>query len=244
MSYFTGIAGRPARPRFGVEIGIGLGAIALLTVWPSVHAVDIAVQAHFFDTGAAHWLIPPDDRGWQFRIFYKGLKIAVGLVGGGAVLWLIARATMRRWTAFDTCLVGALCVLGLTPLIVGLLKKVTGVSCPAQELFFGGPYAHVAIWDRLLSLVPYNTHLRCWPAGHASAGFGLMGVRVLAPLGERLLLRYWAPGLVAGWGLGLYQMARGQHYLSHTVVTMALAIVLSSLVLMILDRAMMQVDRG
>jgi len=121
------------------------------------------------------------------------------------------------------------------PLIVGLLKKLTGVSCPAQEMLFGGPWPHVAIWDRLLSAAPYNTHLRCWPAGHASAGFGLMGVRLLAPAAWRFGI-YWLPGHGAGWMMGIYQMARGQHYLSHTLMTMMLAILLSSLALMILDR--------
>ena len=235
MSNFAAAAGWPAGLRAETEIAACLTVIVLFSLWPSIHLLDLAVQPFFFDAGAGRWLIPPDDRGPQFLIFYKGLKIAVGMAGGGAVLWLIARATMRRWTVFDTRLAAALCVLGLTPLIVGLLKKVTGVSCPAQEMLFGGPYAHIAIWDRLLSLVPYDTHLRCWPAGHASAGFGLMGLRLLAPAAQRLGI-YWLPGLGAGWATGLYQMARGQHYLSHTVVTMMLAILLSSLALMILDR--------
>lgn len=27
-------------------------------------------------------------------------------------------------------------------------------------------------------------------------------------------------GLIAGWGMGFYQMLRGQHFLSHTLFTM------------------------
>jgi membrane-associated PAP2 superfamily phosphatase len=243
MSDFTVAAGRPAGLRVEGEIAVCLTVIALFSLWPLVHLLDLAVQPFFFDASAGRWLIPPDDRGPQFLVFYKGVKIAFGIAGGGAVFWLIVRAARRRWSACDTRLAAALCVLALTPLIVGLLKKMTGVSCPAQELVFGGSYAHTAIWDRLIFLVPGNVHFRCWPAGHASAGFGLMGLRLLAPAAQRFGI-HWLPGLGAGWGMGLYQMARGQHYLSHTIVTMMLAILLSSIALVILERTMTRVDRG
>jgi membrane-associated PAP2 superfamily phosphatase len=32
-----------------------------------------------------------------------------------------------------------------------------------------------------------------------------------------------ACGLAAGWSVGIYQMLKGAHYLSHTVVTMIVA---------------------
>ena len=230
-------------PSHAAEVVICLAVIGLMVLWPSVHRFDMMLEPVFFDAGHTRWLLPPGDRGWHFLIAYKGLKIAFGVAGGALAVFLLFRAATRRWRAFDTRVLAALCVFVLTPLIVGLLKKLTGVSCPVQETIFGGPYPHVAIWDRLFAAASYNTHLRCWPAGHASAGFGLMGLRLLAPAAQRLGI-YWLPVLAAGWGMGLYQMARGQHYLSHTIVTMMLAILLSSLAVAIRDRMTVRVDRG
>ncbi|MEP2827906.1 phosphatase PAP2 family protein [Parvibaculum sp.] len=218
------------------EVVLSLAALALFTFWPSIHVLDFRLETPFFDAAAGSWFFPPDDRGVLFWLLYRGPKIFLVVAGVSALLWLVWRGFMKRWRAVDTRFLLALLVLGLTPLFVGLLKNSTGVSCPVQETLFAGPYAHAAIWDRLFALVPSNEHLRCWPAGHAAAGFGLLGIRVLAPAGSRLSWAYLAPGLAGGWVLGLYQMARGQHYFSHTVVTMAIALILSAAACMILDR--------
>lgn len=221
------------------EVALSLAAIAVFTLWPPVHALDLRLEAPFFDAGS--WFFPPDDRGLVFWLLYRGPKIALVVAGVASLLWLLWRGLTKRWRAFDTRFLLGLLVLGFTPLVVGLLKNSTGVSCPVQETVFAGPYAHVAIWDRLFDLVPSNEHLRCWPAGHAAAGFGLLGLRVLAPAASRLSWPWLVPGLAGGWVLGLYQMARGQHYLSHTIVTMAIALLLSALACAILDRLE---DRG
>lgn len=223
------------------EVVFSLAAIAILTLWPPVHALDFRLAAHFFDAGAGSWFFPPEDRGAAFWLLYRGPKMLLVVASVVSVLWLAWRGVVKRWQPFDTRLLAGLLVLGLTALLVGFIKKSTGVSCPVQETVFAGPYAHVAIWDRLFALVPSNEHLRCWPAGHASAGFGLLGIRVMAPLHARLSWRYLMPGLAGGWVLGLYQMARGQHYFSHTVVTMAIALILSAAAIAILDRIE---DRG
>lgn len=218
------------------EVALSLVAIALVMLWPPAQVLDLRVQMHFFDVETSRWLVPPESRDPVFWLFYRIPKILLSVAAGAIFLRLLWNAARRRWRACDTRLLLALFVLGATALIVGILKSVTGVSCPAQELPFAGPYPHIGISDRLFGLVPFDSHLRCWPAGHASAGFGLLGYRLLAPSDLSPPFRYWWPGLAAGWGLGIFQMARGQHYLSHTVVTMALAILVSSLALAIRDR--------
>lgn len=215
---------------------LSVAAVALFSLWPPAGAFDLWLQMHFFDLSAGGWLVPPDDRGVLYWLFYRGPKILLAALAAAILLRLLVAALRRRWRDADTRLLLALCVVGLVPLIVGMLKTATGVSCPAQEIAFGGPYFHVAIWDRLVDLVPFDGRLRCWPAGHASAGFGLLGYRLLAPARFSRDIRYWLPGLAVGWALGIFQMARGQHYLSHTLVTMALAILVSSLALAIRDR--------
>lgn len=218
------------------EAAAAIAVIVFFAFWPPVHDFDLWLQPWFFNASAGQWFFPPGDRGAAYWFFYRGAKTLIAVAGGGALVWLLGRALMRRrWRPFDTRALLALCVVGFTPLIIGILKKHTGVSCPAQETIFLGPYLHTTITDRLFDLAPLNTHLRCWPAGHASAGFGLLGYRLFAPVDQRMNWRYWWPGLTAGWVMGIYQMARGQHYLSHTIVTMALAVLLTSIGLAILD---------
>ena len=63
---------------------------------------------------------------------------------------------------------------------------------------------------------------RCFPAGHASGGFALLGLIGLA----RTTRGRWAAfavAMAAGWAMGVYQMAKGAHYLSHTLVTLLVA---------------------
>ena len=61
-----------------------------------------------------------------------------------------------------------------------------------------------------------------FPAGHASGGFGLLCLAFAWPQVRTCRLGLLAALLIGGW-MGLYQMARGEHFLSHTLVTAALA---------------------
>lgn len=110
----------------------------------------------------------------------------------------------------------------LVPLVGSGLKLFTGVSCPVQELQFGGSLAGTTIWDHVERALPVDGRLRCWPAGHAAGGFGLFGLRVMSG-GKGVPLLAYGPGFVVGWSMGLYQIARGHHYLSHTVASMLIA---------------------
>ncbi len=218
------------------EIALCVAAVAVFTFWPPVHALDLHLQVFFFNRATGSWLVPPDDRGLLYWLFYRGPKLVLVLSSTVLLLWLLRCGFARRWRPFEMRLLLALSVFGLTALVAGLLKGWTGISCPAQETIFAGPHAHVAIMDRLMGFAPFNEHLRCWPAGHAAAGFGLLGLRLFASGAASPSWLHLAPGLAGGWALGIYQMARGQHYLSHTLVTMALALLLSGLARVILDR--------
>ncbi len=234
---------RPASQRSalpGTRIG-RRAAIAVFTLLAAGPCARPSPRSLLLRPGRKRLARPPDGRDALFWLFYRGPKVALAVASAASLLWLLRCGLTRRWRSFETRLLLALSVLGVTALLAGLAKGGPGISCPVQETIFAGPYAHVAIPDRLFGIIPFNEHFRCWPAGHAAAGFGLLGLRLLAPGGVSPSWRHLAPGLAGGWALGIYQMAQGQHYLSHTVVTMALAFLLSSLAVMILDRLE---DRG
>jgi len=182
--------------------------------------LDLAVQDCFYDS-ARGWLV---DRHAPMPelVFYSGPKRAfvvfIAVVAACLAVpasWFPRRPFSRRAAAF------LLVCIALVPATVALLKATTGVFYPYQVERYGGkrPYRN------LMQSIPYvagQARGHGFPAGHASGGFALMA---LAFAWRRRLARGLglAAGLTAGWILGLYQMVKGAHYLSHTVVTMILA---------------------
>ncbi|MCV2371034.1 phosphatase PAP2 family protein [Roseateles oligotrophus] len=99
--------------------------------------------------------------------------------------------------------------------LVPALKRVNLTSCPWELSEFGGIAHYVPHW--LLGVYDGGPG-HCFPSGHAIAAFGFFGLyflwRPYRPTLARVML-----GLVIGAGaaFGLAQMARGAHYLSHTL---------------------------
>jgi membrane-associated PAP2 superfamily phosphatase len=105
--------------------------------------------------------------------------------------------------------------LALAPATVSVLKHVSNKHCPWDIQDYGGmlPYT------RLLDPSPDAKPGRCFPAGHASAGFALFAFYFAGRARGRGSEA--AAGLCLGLGvgglLGLGRMAQGAHFLSHTL---------------------------
>jgi len=101
-------------------------------------------------------------------------------------------------------------------LCVGALKSVSATSCPWDLREFGGVAQHLGHWHGFWQADGGTG--RCFPAGHASAGFGFLGGwfawRRIDPARAR---RWLAGALLAGLALGLGQQWRGAHFMSHTL---------------------------
>jgi membrane-associated PAP2 superfamily phosphatase len=101
-------------------------------------------------------------------------------------------------------------------LAVSVFKSFNPAFCPWDLAAFGGkaqPVSHWLLWAR-----PAGGGGHCFPAGHASAGFGFIGgwfvFRAQAPA---LARRWLMVALFAGLLLGLTQQWRGAHFMSHTL---------------------------
>jgi membrane-associated PAP2 superfamily phosphatase len=104
----------------------------------------------------------------------------------------------------------------LAPLAVSALKWFSVTSCPWDLSIFGGVARYFSHW----SAIADGGSGHCFPAGHASAGFGFIGgyfaFRQVAPN----ISRAWLHGsLAAGTVLGIAQQVRGAHFMSHTLWT-------------------------
>lgn len=105
----------------------------------------------------------------------------------------------------------------LSVIAVSLVKHGSATSCPWDLAQFGGVARHVSHWAWG---VRDGGPGRCFPGGHASAGFAWLGgyfvMRGVAPLVAR---RWLAFTLLAGLALGISQQLRGAHFTSHTLWT-------------------------
>jgi membrane-associated PAP2 superfamily phosphatase len=181
---------------------------------------------------------------WPRRVVHEGGRLLAWTVECAlclAVSWPVG--PLRR-LPFERRLQLALTGL-LAAGAVSLLKAGNHTSCPWDLQAFGGIarlQSHWAGW-----LHGDGGGGRCFPAGHASAAFGLLGGwfalhRHLPRLATRWLLATLALGLV----FGVAQQWRGAHFTSHTLWTAWVCWVVAWLVDMAVTRwcARRAADRG
>jgi len=201
-----------------VPLGLLAGVLALFEFTP----LDLALQDNFYNFAERRWTVnaaAPLGR----LVFYNGPKALIWVIALTALTLAAGPARWReRWRLDRRGLWLAVLVIATVPALAGLGKKYTNVFCPSEIRRYGGDVAYVKL------CAPFPADDRparrggCFPAGHASGGFALLGL--LAVRASRRWRRgVLALGLGLGWWMGLYQMLKGAHYLSHTVTTMLVA---------------------
>jgi len=203
------------------------------TLWPAVALLgatfaffeltnaDVAVQDRLYDFAADRWLIDAHaslPRG----VLYTGPKAAL-IALGSALLMLALSPEHWRWRGrfaepARRHLWVALLTLGGVPAAIGQVKAVTNVFSPSEIRRYGGDVRYVRVFDSFPAAERPARAGRSFPAGHASGGFALVALGGLARI-RRWQIAGFALGGVAGGAMGFYQMAKGAHYLSHTLVT-------------------------
>ncbi len=101
----------------------------------------------------------------------------------------------------------------LSTALVGLLKRWTNVDCPWDLLRYGGGNAYYSVLMHRPSILG---HAKCFPAGHASAGYAWIALYFFF-LRMRPQWRWWGLSFALGLGVlfGVTQQLRGAHFLSH-----------------------------
>ena len=197
---------------------LGLAGMMLLAVF-ELTGLDLVIVRAFWDPVLGIFPLRGDPL--LSALLYRGTKSAMYALG---VVALVILAVAYRRTR-DADKRGAYVVAGLTlllmPLLVVLLKHMTNRYCPWALEGFGGEVPYTTL---LQALPPPWVRGECFPAGHAAGGFVWVGVAVALwrqqPWIARGLLAF---GTVAGGAMGLFRMAEGAHFLSHTLWTLWLA---------------------
>lgn len=203
-------------------LGAALILLAAVMLLFEFTDLDLHVQDRLYDFARQRWVVDGNEPTGRL-FFYNGPKIAVWLTGLTVLTLTFGPARWRdRWRLNRRGLGVAALTLATLPVLAGVGKHFTNVFCPSEVRRYGGAEPYVKLCS------PYPEEDRpqgkghCFPAGHASGGFALMGLAWLR--GSRRWRRgAMALGLAVGWWMGGYQMLKGAHYLSHTLVTMTLA---------------------
>jgi membrane-associated PAP2 superfamily phosphatase len=215
---------------------MGLRAfVCLLTISLSGLIVSIAiheltgldqwVQDYLYDAPQDQWVVDknaPIPR-LIFYILPKYAVIALGVVLGVS---LILDRVHGRADTFDSRqrFFLLLCLIFIT-LTVAIFKRYSGVFCPSDLARYGGREALRLLFQ---AREPGGKIGQCFPGGHASAGFALVAFSLL-PRKQKHRWALLAAALLIGWAMGVYQMAKGSHFLTHTLTTMFIALVIALL---------------
>jgi len=203
------------------------------TFWPSVILLGV-IFAFFEITDADLWV---QDQIYHFAshswfvnaraevprmIFYNGPKF---IIWGFGIYMLILSFVPARWRnqlrlshlqRWDLwILVGT---LAIAPLSVASLKATSNVHTPSEIRRYSGYAPYVKVCEAYPVGDCPAKRGRGFPAGHASGGFGLLALAGLARTNRGRWIGI-SIGLGMGSWMGSYQMLKGAHYLSHTIIT-------------------------
>lgn len=203
-------AGTPAAPPLRSHLAATLVLALLFVAWERL--------------GGDRWLADLAGTANGFALRNHWLLEGVLHSGGRLVAWALALALclgawwpqgpLRLLTLPQRVQLAGGVLLSVA--MISLLKAGNPAACPWSLVPYGGTVAEVSHWAWWVT--PASGRGSCFPAGHASAGFGFLGgyfvFRQVAPaLARRWLLAALAAGLV----LGLSQQWRGAHFMSHTL---------------------------
>lgn len=205
----------------------------IVAIWPLLAPAFALIAAALlssltrFDLLLADALYAWQGGAWSLREAFPTQQVLhVAARNASAAAWIavvIALASAcsdARWRAWRrplACL--ALSVL-LSTLLVAWIKSWSNVDCPWDLARYGGQHAYVDLFAARPALQWTG---RCFPAGHASAGYAWMATYFLLlamrPAWRRCGL---AVGIALGLAFGFAQQLRGAHFLSHDLWSAAL----------------------
>lgn len=182
---------------------------------------DIFIQNFFYNQETSQWLLDKEEP--LLRLFlYDGLKKVLIVF---SIFILIILLFFRNKSIIQTYKKGLIIVLLssiIVPLSIGSLKAISNTPCPKNIEHFGGNYPNVKVFENYPNTFHQEKNIKCWPAGHASGGFALLSLFFLFKKRKNQLLAFCF-AFVLAWSMGIYKMLIGDHFLSHTIVTMLIA---------------------
>ena len=186
----------------------------MLWIYPKTN-LDYSLIQPFFDsnqqafTWQHHWLFE--------TLMHTSLKYAVILIAIFTLGLSLVSSLRKSLHSLTRPTLWTFCAMVVATSIISLLKSQSIHACPSHLTLFGGHQPFLPLFSSLPENVPAG---HCFPGGHASAGFALMAF-YFAWRDQHKSLSYWFlyGGLILGLLMGLAQMIRGEHFMSHNIWT-------------------------
>lgn len=206
------------------NLAYSLAALIAVIAFFELTDVDLWLQDHLFDfttpglSKTARWVIDKDEP-FTRKILHQWFKKLVIIGGVAALLGLIASYFKEALRPYRWRFAYLIVAFALVPVLVGGAKQFTNVYCPAQIERYGGDKLYVKVMERYPPDFKPKKKGKCFPAGHATSGSAFLALYFFF-LTERARRMGLATGIFMGTFAGMFQMLRGEHFFSHTLVTM------------------------
>lgn len=203
------------------NIFITFGVLIISIIFFGISDIDIYIQNNFYNFETHLWVLDNNAQPYRF-LFYDGIK---KLLLFFVITLIVVLVLFRKNSLIQEYRTGILIVIlssVFIPSSVGALKKYTNMPCPKAEKIYGGLYPETKVWESYIEERYKKDTSKCWPAGHASGGFALLSLFFLFKSRKNQTISLLVACTI-GWSMGIYKMLIGDHFFSHTVITMILA---------------------
>jgi len=196
--------------------------------------IDIYIQDIFYNFESKHWLLDRNEPITKL-IFYDGIKAVFIVFVVSLLITLLFFSHKLIVKQYKKRLLIVLLSCIVVPLLIGFLKGITNVPCPKNIERYGGNYPYVTVLTKYPATFQQTSNIKCYPAGHASGGFALMSLffLFLSPNKKKVSL---VSAIGLGWITGSYKMIIGDHFFSHTLMTMVLSWLIILFIVEVVDK--------
>ena len=202
----------PSRTFLALHVAFVPLALVLLAWLTSYSGLDRAVTELFYDPSLARF--PAHDIYWLELLGHRAAKFSIWVIALGTLTATFATERIRHNPHEQRAIVIAVLAMALGPMMVSALKYSTSHHCPWDLRAYGG-FADVSR-DWFVATADAG---RCFPSGHASAGFALISLYFLGHAIDRP--RVARAGLIAaivvGTAFSAGRVIQGAHFLSHNL---------------------------
>ncbi len=184
-------------------------------------SIDITLQDYFYHFDTQQWLIDKNNQILRL-IFYDGIKKVFILFVLSLLIFMLFFRKTKIAQEYKQGLLIVLLSCVIVPLVVSGLKAITNIPCPKDINHYEGKYPYVTVLSSYPKEFQQQGKIKCFPAGHASGGFALLSLFFLFKRKRNKIIALISV-LILSWSIGTYKMLIGDHFMSHTLVTMLLA---------------------
>lgn len=218
-------------------IAVALACSSLAILWLGWHTdIDLGLADAAFDSARKEF--PWRDAWLADNFNHRILKSAFTALGGGIIALALADL-LRRIRSIDAFTRLRLRIVAmsaaLVPLTTSVLKQASNAHCPWDLARYGGMQPYVRLFEALPSGAIAG---HCLPGGHASTSLWLIAFAVCwLPRDPRKAAGVAAAGVALGFAMGWVQQLRGAHFLTHTLWSVWVAVLVVSVTTVLVEAA-------